>query len=294
MWSDFVPHFTHLHARETALPFSVGGILQPGSYPHISNNQDAAGIDIDENAIIAFLSDGCASNSPFSRNEKSINEVGANIGVLVAIGTARRLLKRPTLISQPETFVNLFSERYMKSLWHLTSHLAQTRVFGKEMREHILFEFLMSTILGVIVTNKHFLMLGRGDGIVGINGEMKDMASEAGSYPLNDLVLHIRQGSAPTFANAVKCIHAGPSSHLIQAMLASDGFVNFPATPALHKMLSKQPLNHTPGFDRHFCREFRADVAMAVNDEGFHDDRSLIVVRRVRKSSEEIKENLHA
>ncbi|PIT04467.1 hypothetical protein TSA1_29695 [Bradyrhizobium nitroreducens] len=82
------------------------------------------------------------------------------------------------------------------------------------------FDFLMSTILGLVVTDKRFIVFHSGDGLASINGTLFDLESQAGTYLTNDLFSRV---NAEADRPSIKLLSAGPTSTLNSIFLATDG-----------------------------------------------------------------------
>ncbi|MDD2899048.1 MAG: protein phosphatase 2C domain-containing protein [Desulfuromonadaceae bacterium] len=284
---NFKSRFVLLNADSTTLPFTIGSVTQHGFHEPIGNNQDAVGLGIYESNIIAVVCDGCAGASPHGLNNVSFNECGSQLLTILATQAIQRLL---SLGFTPGTDMIAKLELDLKEKYFQLVSL----LVGKDsfLREHVLFELLMSTIVGAVIGPERWCVFHGGDGVVIVNGKYHDINGSppdghSGEYLANSILLKER-GNQPD--NVLHILNEGDSSNLNNLLLGSDGMLDLMNSKSnllenLAYTLDKRSPQYQTGYDSLFFREFRKRVWNPLSSgttlNGEHDDRSLILIRRL-------------
>lgn len=280
-----------------SFPIAIGGVTQRKTSlsEFCVNSQDAYGLYIGKQLLIGVVSDGCGSGAEITQDQArcSSNEVGARLLVQATINGCLRILKAPHgILRQKQQLDKAFLPRLTKVL--LKSLTTTVKAFcGKdeEQSERFIFDNLMATILGVIVTEGRFLVFGCGDGYIGVNDEIVCLKDEAGKYLANNLlpVFCPRQYKSRDLTSRLHSLANSTTDDLRAVLLATDGFgpvhssdncffQNILRTPA-------PSLQVNAGHDR-LLREIRRRVSTgAGKDVEFSDDATLIAVRRIEKDN---------
>lgn len=280
--SDFSQRFVVFDVAEgTRLPFTVSGITQHGEchYSEGFNNQDAMSLFVKEEMIIGVLCDGCSSGSDImALNPWSFAENGAQI-LSALVG---RYIQD---LWQGQDFTELavqLSECCKKDISSLLRLLA-----GKHpvLREHLLRQLCMATILAVLITSENYCVFHCGDGLVAINGNFIDLnVSSSGQYLANVLSCEAKPDMP-----LIEVLDTGKSETLENLLIASDGVgdIRRHGNELLEGMLSSldaRAKGYSPGADKiAFLREFRKRVATPFESLSpkSYDDRSLLMIRRI-------------
>ena len=279
---NFHSRFVLLDATQSSLPFTVGGVTQHGVHMPIGNNQDAMSLLVEDLLVIAIVCDGCAGASPLGINTMSFNETGAQVLSVLVLRSLQRFHKQglqpgAEMVTQLETELN---EKYFQ----LVSLLAGD---DPAWREHILLELLMSTVVGAVIGSERWCVFHGGDGVAIIDGKMQILDRYSGHYPANAVVLK-QKGKSP--GSQLFLLQEGKSADLRNLLIGSDGVQDFLNEKdskieniTLH--LDRRDVPYMSGHDVAFFREFRKRVwnPLAANRmaQGEHDDRTLLLIRRL-------------
>jgi hypothetical protein len=281
MWPDIRQHFAYQRSEATLVPFSVGAIVQKGHGIPGMNIQDAVAVCVSQRCIMAFVSDGCGSPSPSSINDASLNEIGANVSCVLAIETCRELMLLGESLENATSYARLFSTRFLRRISRLASLLAGGSRRGRTGREHVLREYLMGTLLGVVLSENAYIILAAGDGVIGLNGQITTRESHAGAYPANALLLRPFSAASLDLADSVQCVHAGRLACLQNVLLGTDGCYDLVTDNHLATMLRSTSPRAVAGHDRRFFLEFRRCIPCLRTDSPNHDDRAVAILRRI-------------
>lgn len=269
----FVHHFVNLRKDEAnvTIPFAVGGATQQGTAHKLDNqnNQDATSIFISNDFIIGIISDGCASTHDELRNSISNNEVGAKLLCHILIRHARKIMFTDG-IEDPQHLLQELSERTSKELISIVNILCEKNELSKEI---FIWDFLMTTIIGFIVTRHQYLIFYYGDGIIGINGKIS-ILEENGSY-FAETIIGKRcpnRYSGVSKNNGLKSFASGLSSDLQSIFLATDGFYEIAKNhnDNLVQFIQQASLKVNNGFN-FVLPEFRKQI---LRNEGIIKDKS--------------------
>ncbi|OQW91785.1 MAG: hypothetical protein BWK78_03565 [Thiotrichaceae bacterium IS1] len=299
LWSDtrFVCHFVTppLPSNTSRLPFTIGGATQqgPDHIPDNLNNQDALGILVEENFMMGVISDGCTDSASIPKRRTN-NEVGAKLINYLVVQTTKKLLKNyPDL--DGHRFVEELSREVTKAL------MAFVHLFSEEeesTKELFIADFLMTTLLGMVVCQDRYIVFGRGDGVVGINGEINLLEKYAGSYLGEDLVKSPELSLAGGQHSSIKLLAEGLTTDLNSLFLATDGFYGILKDyQGLMDNFIKKYIQKKPGLDTDILREFRLKVIWSDHVKQnisthtwFKDDATFVLLRRIEPLSRETEE----
>jgi hypothetical protein len=226
-WNEipFGYRFVNLRKDEPnlSLHFAVGGATQPGTEHLLDNhnNQDALSISIGDNFLLGTVCDGCTSTHDELRDSFSNNEVGAKLFAQTVANNLQKLLKRNRL-KHPDSFIKALSQKTSRQLVSLVKTIVGD---DEKEREVFIFDFLMSTILGFVVTTENYLVFAYGDGIIALNSQIT-VLEETGSYFAASILPECCPSLYPKVSNSntFKLIAHGSTSELQSIFIASDGF----------------------------------------------------------------------
>ncbi|HOC54140.1 MAG TPA: protein phosphatase 2C domain-containing protein [Verrucomicrobiota bacterium] len=273
-------------------PIAIGGVTQR-KIPTAdlgSNSQDAYGIYIGKNLLIGVVCDGCGSGAQTTQeqNRCSSNEVGARLLVHATVNACLRLLKvSKGSLPQKQHLDNAFLTSLTNAL--LKSLATTVKAFcgnDQDARESFIFDTLMSTVLGVIVTESRFLVFGCGDGYVGVNDEVLSLKDQEGQYLANHLLPSLCPGrfKDKPFTAHLHSLATSTTEDFRAVLLATDGFAPVHLSDAAFFQNILNDPAHSPqvhaGHDR-LLREFRKRLLTGPAKEvEFNDDATLVAVRR--------------
>jgi protein phosphatase 2C-like protein len=269
------------------LPFAIGSATQhrPSAVVDCHNSQDAASVIISKDHMVAVITDGCSSTHPLLEPScHSSNEVGAKVmAQLISNSVLRIVMKHP----------RLSEEALLKKLNHqvATALKSLLRTFcGNDpvRRELFIFDFLMTTVIGLVVSDARYLVFHSGDGVVAVNGEINNLDSDAGEYFANDLVVRSDAGNGAPFVSrgSLKSCSVGRTSDLKSIFLATDGLSRLATnhTDVLREFALAVPSQGQAenGFD-FLLQEFRQRVAWNPDVRLIlDDDATFVLLRRIR------------
>lgn len=237
----------------TSLPFSVFALTQQGiEHQKINlNNQDSASIYLGKNILIGTVTDGCTSG--INLNGKSSSQLGSIVSGYLTVRILRKLIIKKNL--PLKEVLPVFEKELTASLNKLMKVLNP----WKHEREHLLKNFLLSTILFFVITEEEYLVASCGDGDVFINGFHKSLDSGSGNYFATSLLgfqeKEVLNEEKPLAK--FETVSYGNSDDLNNILLSSDGF------------LDQDIIKHSAFGNFFFNREF------AGNKNGFIDKRTV-------------------
>lgn len=255
------------------------------------NNQDAVGICIAPGFVAGVVCDGCGSTHPtIELHSVSSNEVGAKLACSLILHDAERAFARKKTFSAPELV-----ERFSRSLQR--SFKTTVRAFcgrDESKAEKFIFDFLMTTVVGFIVTREQFVVFHSGDGVIAVNGEFRVLDCEAGSYFANDLlpICCPTKSLKAANANPLKVYASGEAKNLQSIFVGTDGLGQL--VKQYPQQMSEFVKRATPqgqcddGFD-FALPEFRRDIAWNPKTPvELTDDASFALIRRISQSEEAV------
>jgi hypothetical protein len=277
--SPFQIRISHFETPKAAceLPFAIGGATQNHwDAAESQNSQDALAIIVNTKVIVGVVTDGCTGTHPKLENScNSSNEVGAK---LLAFLVSRAALSMATTQGDPlsaDAFVESLSKTVQRKLLTMLDLFAESDAADREM---FALDFLMATILGFVVTETQFIIFHCGDGIIGLNGKIHVLDSEAGTYLASDLIIPLTEQNRADLAkrHSLKPFASGSTIDLESVFLATDGLSRLVGEHpnALASFINTSPPSQqtTNGFD-FLLQEFRQklawnpDVTIPIDDD---------------------------
>jgi hypothetical protein len=280
-------------AGDRAFPFglSTAATRNPQYDRENRNSQDAVGICIRPGFMAGVVCDGCGSGSTHPEIEPysvSSNEVGAKLACSLVLRDVQNAFVRKSTFS-PQELVGRFSRSVLRA-FELTVKAFCDR--DEVDAETFIDDFLMTTVLGFVVTREQFVVFHSGDGVIAVNGQFDVLDREEGCYLSRDLRHRCCQGRCPEpgMTNSLKVYASGASLNLQSIMIATDGMV--PMVKQCPKEMSDFVQKLPPreqcrdGFD-FALQEFRHGIAW--NPEvvvDLSDDATFALVRRLSPNLE--------
>lgn len=255
------------------------------------NNQDAVGVCIAPGFVAGVVCDGCGSTHPtIEQHSVSSNEVGAKLACSLILHEVERAFARKKTFSAPELV-----ERFSRSLQRSFKTTVRAFCGRDELKaEKFIFDFLMTTVVGFIVTREQFVVFHSGDGVIAVDGEFKVLDCEAGSYFSNDLLSICCPTGFPKAATGspLKVYASGEAKNLQSILVATDGMTQLvkqcpqPMTEFVKRTTPQGQCGD--GFD-FALPEFRRDIAWnpKISVE-LTDDASFALVRRISQTAEAV------
>lgn len=292
--TPFIHHFTNFRMADGGikLPFAVGGGTQQGvdHRRDNQNNQDASSILIDNNYIIGCVCDGCSSTHDYLEDSFSNNEVGAKLIGHIATRNAQRIIKNKE-IENVNSFLNELSESVLRQLVELVDIFCEEDEMDKEL---FIFDFLMTTVLGFVVTQEKYIVFYCGDGIIGINDKI-NVLEETGSY-FGEKVLQRccpdKYSTIKSQNSDFKICSSGEVADLNNIFIATDGFYDVANDykEELVNFVDQATKNVRSGFD-YILPEFRnrilkneAIYSEIMSKNWPRDDASFLLLRRINEN----------
>jgi hypothetical protein len=234
--------------------------------------------------MVAVITDGCSSTHPqLEESCHSSNEVGSKLMAQLVSNSALRIT-----ISHP----GLSEGAFLKKLNHqvTTALKSLLRTFcgtDRSRRELFAFDFLMTTVIGFVISDTRYLVFHSGDGVIAVNGEIRNLDSHAGDYIANDIAVRLDSGAEAPFVSqaSLRRCFGGRTSDLTSIFLATDGLCRLATNHAdeLREFAAATPsaTQVENGFD-FLLQEFRQRVAW--NSELgliLDDDATFALLRRI-------------
>ncbi len=172
------------------------------------NNQDACAFSLGEGRILALVCDGCGSGRH--------SEVGAQVGARLLLSTlSRRAAARPRE-SIAKTLERTRKDVLRRLAW-LTRRLGGPRAIA--VRDYLLF-----TVIGVVIDPRETVVFALGDGLVALNGELVKVhyGDNAPPYLSYGLISEM-QGDPALGRQGFSILARCPTLDLDSLLIATDG-----------------------------------------------------------------------
>lgn len=273
--------------NETELPFVLGGATQQGWLHKLDsiNNQDAVSISIGNDIIIGIICDGCTSTHDKLQDSSSNNEIGSKLTGRIFIHDIHKIITNKG-IEDPHLFIKELSENVLQRLQQLVTTFCDEDTDDKEL---FIFDLLTTTILGFVVTKDKYIIFSSGDGIIGINNDIK-ILEDTGIY-FGEKLLHMCCPGRYHVSNncELKVIDNGETMNINNIFLATDGFCHLVENnhDVLLNFIKKNPKATKNGFDnlmQEFIQNILSNDAVTY-DTVFRawpeDDASFLLLRKV-------------
>lgn len=253
------------------------------------NSQDAVGICAKPHFVVGLVCDGCTRTHPaFEQHSGSSNEVGAKLACNLILRDLDNILERRNSF-RPDELIGKIS----RSL--LTGFRATVKAFcGRdEVRsEKFIYDYLMTTVVGFVVTAEQFVVFYSGDGVVAVDGKLQLLEPDAdGVHYFSNELLTIccpQRFQTNGLTNGLKVHVAGETKNLQSIFVATDGMAQFVRQypDELSNFLMQPPMLCNEGFD-FALPEFRHDIAWNPKlPLTLTDDAAFALVRRISQSKE--------
>jgi len=190
------------------LEFAAGSVVGKNHLQLGRNNQDAYFLYRGQNVSIAVVADGCGS-SPHS-------EFGAQLGVRLSMQTL--LASYPLLDNHhppPPEWWSLVTGRIVASLQVTIRNLSVDESLMELVRDYLLF-----TLVGVVVDAEYTTFFAAGDGVVLVNDEVHKLEA-AGNAPA--YIGYLALPSPPPMSLGLRPIVSLPTNELQRFAVATDG-----------------------------------------------------------------------
>jgi hypothetical protein len=233
---------------------------------------------VDEQFIEGIVCDGCTGTHSTLKRNASNNEIGAKLTVYSLLSLLSS--NQAPEIADNDNFIEELSKALIEKLNSLLN------IFCEDSNEKSVFtaDFLMSTILGFVVTQDKYIVFHAGDGLIILNGEMTFLENHAGSY-LGEALIENTQNH-----RHLTIFASGKTDELKNIFLATDGFhgVLNAYQDIFMQFIQLCPIRNN-GFDPSLIRIFRKETIWhkrikenILHNEWFKDDASFVLLRRVK------------
>ena len=289
--TPFIYHFINFKMvdKNANIPFTVGGATQQGVEHKLDNqnNQDAVSILINDSYLIGVICDGCSSTHNNLQDAISNNEIGAKLIGYTIMQNVERIIRNREV---DDLFLTELSNSVLHKLQEIVDIFCEE---DEEKKEIFIYDFLMSTIIGFIVTEDKYIIFRSGDGIIGINGDIQILEEETGLYFGEKLLYKCCPNKYPSNSQRsdLKVISSGKTSEIDNIFLATDGFYEIVKNnkEALIDFIEKSTPVVKNGFN-FVIPEFRkkiiwndAVIKTTLNTNLLKDDASFLLLRRLEK-----------
>lgn len=278
--SSFAQRYTALYYEDTILPFTAGGLTQPGTMGH--NNQDALSAAVGREYIAAIVSDGCGGvTEDADYNTSSFNEIGAQATSAILLNGIRANID--TAKSPDELLVK--ADKYLTSYLRIILKVFLPHDWVTSIKQYYAFNMLSASIVGIVITPEYWTIFHYGDGICGFNGVIEDLEDFSGQYYSNEFIRSRNYKHGHCFTVYAQ----GKTQTLQNAVIGSDGMIDLldredcELVNFLNLAEGRQyERGISPSMD--FANEFRMRVSRPFGKRREilgHDDRTIFVVRRI-------------
>ncbi|MEB3232521.1 MAG: protein phosphatase 2C domain-containing protein [Leptolyngbyaceae bacterium] len=194
-----------------ALGFDIAGGSILG-YQHLrkgQNNQDAFAYSQQREGTIAIVCDGCGS-APSS-------EVGAQLGAQLVLNTMSQTLQELELGLVDDQFWPTVQETIVKKLKAIALNFAPSIAT-------FISDYLLFTVIGVVITPELTTLFGVGDGVFALNGEVETIGPFSNNAPpyLAYLLADRLPGLPPDFCD-IKVYRQVATATVESVLIGSDG-----------------------------------------------------------------------
>lgn len=245
--------------------------------------QDASGLLVSQRCVIGVVCDGCSSGHRDSERPgvASSNEVGARLlATMIPPMMVQLLSRRPTLDQ-------LLLDRLASTLrTRLKKIVAASSDGHRPARERFIFDYLMTTILVTVFTDREYVVFGKGDGIFGVNANITELEDETGHYFASALFSPSTNGRIPARRDRGNFrIHArGSVSGVKNIIIGTDGMLDIHRADGslLSRFMDSSPSIEqvVDGIDA-LLQEFRRALMSAkIGEDRIKDDATFVVFRR--------------
>lgn len=168
------------------------------------NNQDAYGWSVAEAGVIAVVCDGCGSGSH--------SEVGAKLGARMIVETMQRVLESD-LPLENEAIWPTMQQMWLTQLQQVAAQLGGDR--AQTIQDYLLF-----TIVGIVMTPTLTAVFALGDGVIAINDQVIQLGPFANNAPP-----YLAYGLLEEISEALplKVLQLLPTDQLQTLLIGSDG-----------------------------------------------------------------------
>jgi hypothetical protein len=147
------------------------------------NGHDGLCVVAEEDCIVAVVTDGCGSGAH--------SEVGAKLGAAIAARALREMVRTTSDVSAGSTLWPGAASRTLAALSEVAAMLATPL-------ERAVYDYLLFTVVGVVVTPGRTAFFSCGDGVYAANGTTRVLGPWPGNAPPY-LGYALVDESAPTF-----------------------------------------------------------------------------------------------
>lgn len=176
------------------------------------NNQDAWALDARATSLVAVVTDGCGSGSA--------SEVGARLGArLLTAAISRRLIAEPN--SEPTRLLEAAALDTLAVIDETVRRMGGDYV--NTLVEHFLF-----TVVGAVVQPRETVLFALGDGLLGINGSLRQLEFAGNAPPYLSYALIPDAVNDLDLVRGIDVVLTTPTRALRSLVLATDGAAQVP------------------------------------------------------------------
>ncbi|GBO55612.1 hypothetical protein APA_3763 [Pseudanabaena sp. lw0831] len=251
---------------------ACGSIIGRNHVLASKNNQDALRIVLWDNFVTAVVCDGCGSGKH--------SEVGAKLGARMVTDAIADLLNQGLAISEPD-FWNVLK---INLLQKMTGFIAIANEEPESVMEFVN-NYLLFTIVGLVITPSETITFSMGDGAIAVNGKLTQIPA----YPDN-APPYLAYGLYRSDAIEFEIRDRLPTAEVESILIATDG---------IDDLIAVEEVNQFWQEDRYFKNPdaIRRKLTMLNREEvkpdwqkrelikrsgALSDDTTLVVIRKKR------------
>jgi len=251
--------------------YACGSIIGRNHVLAGKNNQDALRIVIQDQCMTAVVCDGCGSGKH--------SEVGAKLGTRMVTDAIADLLHQGLAISEPDFWhiLNIKLLQKIKTFVEISTNEAQESVM------EFVNNYLLFTIVGLVITPSETFAFSMGDGAIAINGKLTQIPA----YPDNAppyLAYGLYQPEAVSFEIRDRMA----TSELESILIATDGIDDLVAVEEVSQFWQEDLYFKNPDAIRRKLAMLNREESkpdwqkreMVKRSGVLSDDTSVVVVRR--------------
>lgn len=261
-----------MQGQVNSFEYAIGSIIGRNHVLVGKNNQDAYRVVSNQKFIIAVVCDGCGSGKH--------SEVGAKLGTRMVTNAIADLLNQGLAISEPD-FWNI-----LKS--NLLQKLVDFMAIANDVKESVMEfvnDYLLFTIVGLVITPSETVTFSMGDGAIAVNGKLTQIPA----YPDNAppyLAYGLYRPDAVSFEISDRI----PTEKLESILIATDGIDDLVKVEDINQFWQENRYFKNPdAIRRKLAMLNREEVKPDWNKRelikrsgALSDDTTLVVIRKKR------------
>lgn len=261
-----------MQGQVDSFEYAIGSIIGRNHVLVGKNNQDAYRFVSNPKFVIAVVCDGCGSGKH--------SEVGAKLGARMVITAISDLLNQGLAISEPDFWDVLKSNLLQK----LVDFIAIANENQESVMEFVN-DYLLFTIVGLVITPSEAVTFSMGDGAIAVNGRLTQIPA----YPDN-APPYLAYGLYRPDAVSFEIRDRIPTEELESLLIATDGIDDLVKVEDINQFWQEDRYFKNPDAIRRKLsilnrEEFKPDWnkrELIKRSGALSDDTTLVVIRKKR------------